>query len=590
MATTRIKDKVSELISNQLPEFIRSDFTTFVAFLKYYYKFLEQDQNSLELVQNARQYNDIDLTAESFVNYFITNYANDLPLSLQINKSLLIKRIEGLYKAKGSSLSIETLFKVLYDTYAATKHPYDFVLRPSDGRWGLRSSLRVLRTSGSTNLIEDRFLNLTKNNIQYTVEIVRVKSITGNLFEIFYKSNIDVPFEIDDDVYVESTSAIIFTGVVKPTTVSFFIRAGGTGFRNGQVFNVSVGGFDTLVRITRVDSNGSIQALKFLSYGYDFVNDISITLSNNLGVSAVVKKFNTTSGGFTENFSMIKPHTITDPNRYFLSDYVNPYNYTCTIAVSSSTSSQQLVSSTTDNSNVPGLSDAIINFFVGAIARYPGEYLSTQGFLSEPDVRLQDSKLYQPFAYQIESELDISVFYDLVKKLVHQAGTNLFVDRVISNTADISANVSIQSSKNVEAELNSVFATLETVLKNTNKLLIDSANVTESSTYLMNKLADTDTITLSDTVPITIYKVIDDILTVNDNDYTYNLNKILSNEDNVSTTDNLFFSTPLLISSNQNFINLSESGSGLMINYTDNTGASGYFLELYAGDTIFTII
>ena len=72
MPTTRIKDKISELVNSQLPEFIRTDYSTFVAFLEYYYKFLEQDQGALELVQNARQYSDIDQTADSFVNYFIT--------------------------------------------------------------------------------------------------------------------------------------------------------------------------------------------------------------------------------------------------------------------------------------------------------------------------------------------------------------------------------------------------------------------------------------------------------------------------------------------------------------------------------------
>ena len=95
MPTTRIKDKISELVNSQLPEFIRTDYSTFVAFLEYYYKFLEQDQGALELVQNARQYSDIDQTADSFVNYFITNYAKDLPYSLQINKPLLIKKIKG---------------------------------------------------------------------------------------------------------------------------------------------------------------------------------------------------------------------------------------------------------------------------------------------------------------------------------------------------------------------------------------------------------------------------------------------------------------------------------------------------------------
>jgi hypothetical protein len=73
-------------------------------------QFLEQDQNALELVQNARQYSDIDQTADSFVEYFLNNYAKDIPQSLLVDKGLLIKRIKGLYAAKGGSLSIEILF------------------------------------------------------------------------------------------------------------------------------------------------------------------------------------------------------------------------------------------------------------------------------------------------------------------------------------------------------------------------------------------------------------------------------------------------------------------------------------------------
>jgi hypothetical protein len=65
MATTRIKEKISTLVNSQLPEFIRSDYTTFVTFIESYYKFLEQDQGALEIVQNARSYNDIDTTTDA---------------------------------------------------------------------------------------------------------------------------------------------------------------------------------------------------------------------------------------------------------------------------------------------------------------------------------------------------------------------------------------------------------------------------------------------------------------------------------------------------------------------------------------------
>jgi len=71
MASTRIKEKLSTLVQSQLPEFVRSDYSTFVSFLEAYYEFLEQDQSSQELIQNALQYSDIDRTVPSFVQYFL---------------------------------------------------------------------------------------------------------------------------------------------------------------------------------------------------------------------------------------------------------------------------------------------------------------------------------------------------------------------------------------------------------------------------------------------------------------------------------------------------------------------------------------
>ena len=77
---SRIQERISTLVRSQLPEFVQSDYTTFTSFLEYYYQFLEQDQEALEIVQNARQYSDIDKTASSFINYFLTNYSSKLPV------------------------------------------------------------------------------------------------------------------------------------------------------------------------------------------------------------------------------------------------------------------------------------------------------------------------------------------------------------------------------------------------------------------------------------------------------------------------------------------------------------------------------
>ena len=550
MATTRITEKISRLVSSQLPEFIRTDNTTFVAFLEYYYKFLEQDQGALELVQNSQKYSDIDQTTDSFVNYFITNYAKDLPYNLQVNKPLLIKRVKDLYAAKGGTLSIETLFKVLYDTVAQTNHPYDFVLRPSDGKWSLRTSIRVILTSGSALDIKDRFLTFTKNNINYSVEILRVKNLSTNLYEIFYHSAIPVPFDINDEVTVPGSTGILFTGTIRPTTTDWEIRAKGTGFRVGQIFNVTVGsGLDTLVRIDRVDASGGIELLKFLNFGFNFTEDLSIILSNALGVTKRVKYFQTRGGGFSEAFDATRLHSITDTDRYFLEDYVTPFDYTGTLLVATTSTSQLLTSVTT--AGVENPNDASINFTIGAVARYPGEYVSTQGFASEPEVRIQDSQLYQPFAYQILSELDISTFYNIVKKLVHQAGTNLFVNRVLSATADVSANISVVSKQNVYADLFSTFSTLETVAKLMLKTVdADNVSTTENTVYTISKPL-TDELSTSDVVTISVLKPLTDEAQFSDNNsFVFSRTEADSARVSDYTED-----------------------------YTDNVGALGYYFE-----------
>ena len=62
MPTTRITQKISDVVRRQFPEHIQSDYNKFIQFVEAYYRFLEQDQGAQEVIQNARSYNDIDLS------------------------------------------------------------------------------------------------------------------------------------------------------------------------------------------------------------------------------------------------------------------------------------------------------------------------------------------------------------------------------------------------------------------------------------------------------------------------------------------------------------------------------------------------
>ena len=462
MPTTRIKEKISKLVSGHVPEFIKSDYTTFVSFIEAYYRFLEQDQGALEVVQNAKEYGDIDRTLDSFVNYFIATYAQDIGYNALVNKRLLIKRIKDLYEAKGSDLSFKILFKLLYDTLVESNHPYDNVLIASDGTWDQRVSLRVEMTSGSVDNITDRFLNITKNSIVYNDAIVRVKLLDADLYEVFLKSSSTTPYELGDVVSVSSTSGVIFTGIVKPTTVSTRIVSAGSGFKAGQIFNVPIsGGINTLIRILTVNSTGGILSLRILNFGYNYpTENVTINLFSDLTVATRTEIFNTISGGFRESIQILSPHTVSSPSRYFFSDYIDNYEYTGNLLAIVS-SDQSVTSATTSGNNLG--STAIITMVMGAVARYPGQFTTSQGFISEPEVRLQDDQLYQPFAYQLASDLDISVFYDTVKKLIHPTGTNLFNNRILSTTANLQSNISVQTTSNIFIELRDTFEAIDVI-------------------------------------------------------------------------------------------------------------------------------
>ena len=442
MATTRINDKVSQLVSSQLPEFISAEYTTFVAFVEAYYRFLEQDQSALELVQNARSYSDIDTTTSDFVKYFLTNYINDIPASVLANKRMLVKRINDIYTSKGSNLSFKNLFRVLYDAEVDVYHPYETVLRPSDGIWEQRVSLRVSRLSGSADDIQDRILRFQINNILYEEPIVRVKELTSDLYEVFLKSTSTAPYVIDGTVTVSNgAGTVIFTGLIKPTATNYIITSPGIGFRVGQIFNINIAGaVDTLVKVLRVSSTGGIELLKIINFGYGFISNITIDLYNDLSVATRTESFLTKTSGFRETFTILSPHTSNNAARYFFSDYVEE-EYTGSILLTSSSS--QPVTGGTTRTTVLDPAVAIITFTIGAVAKYPGQYISSKGFVSEPEVRLQDGNLYQPFAYELESEIDINTFYDVVKKIAHPAGNKLFANRVITKTIDTTTTINV---------------------------------------------------------------------------------------------------------------------------------------------------
>ena len=458
MSTTRIKEKLSQIVGSQLPEFIQNEYPTFVAFIESYYKFIEQDQGAYELLQNAKSYADVDTTIPSFIQYFLTNYAKDIPVSVLADKKILVKKIKDLYESKGSELSFKLLFRIMFDKDVSVRYPYENVLRASDGKWQQKISIRLETVSGDRSNLENKTLRYVSGGILFNTQIEKTKILTSTLIEVFLNPNQIAPsYTLNDNVEVYNDQTLIFVGKIKPTTVDYTINVPGTDFKIGQIFTINFsGGINTLIKITGVNTNGGITSIQFINYGYGYPEaSFSIEFDATKNISETSDILTTITQGFGSSglIEHIFTYNPASPNRYFDTDYVvtDYAGLSDFVTFDNSTYSAPVSFGTTKPE-----STASISFTVGTIGKYPGSYFKNDGFLSEADVRIEDAALFQPFAYQTLTELDITEFFSFVKLLVHPAGQKLFNNRLVSLDFDFSSNVVISPESNVYFEARDV--------------------------------------------------------------------------------------------------------------------------------------
>lgn len=575
MTTTRIQEKISRLVSSQFPEFVQTDYSKFVSFVEAYYRFLEQDQGALEVVQNARSYNDIDKTTESFIQYFINTYASELPVSTSADKRLLVKNIKDFYESKGSEISFKYLFNLLFQTNVDVEYPYQYVLRASAGKWQQRNSLRILTIEGNRDEILNRTLLYTSRGQDFSTPIIEVKNLTDILTEVFLDSNfLASEYQLGDFVEVREGNNLIFRGVIDPTPTTSFISRAGSGFKRGQIYNINfAGGSGTLVKVSNVTPSGGVEEIKFISFGGGYPDFIfTVDLDPNKTVSEIADIISDRTQGF-KSFGSILSYSNTSPSRYFLENYVDEF-YVFSSEVSFSDNVFNAASTTTSKPD----NYATIQFNPGALGTYPGSFVSNEGLISEFDVRLENDLLYQPFAYQTNTDVDISLFFDIVTKLIHPAGQRLFNNRILSVTADLQSNVSVIARANIFVEALSSFDTPDLYSANISKPFIETIPINESNSYVLSKPIEDSTISISDTFKLFQSVFQDNISPIEAS--ILNISKIQS--DIANTIEQAELTINKQIESNVAF---SETGLGTIQSYF----AEAYVGEDYVGSS-FTLI
>ena len=175
------RNRLSKLVAEQLPEFVKSDHTTLVAFLEAYYEYLEQNQKPIEMNRNIRLYNDIDMTLEAFVDYFKKNYLVDIPDTILNDKRTFLKNVKNFYQGKGTDKSFILLFRMLFNETAEVYYPKVDMLKASDGIFTSETVLNLKSLAGDVTQITGQLVSQPNNPNDANINLATatIESVVG---------------------------------------------------------------------------------------------------------------------------------------------------------------------------------------------------------------------------------------------------------------------------------------------------------------------------------------------------------------------------------------------------------------------------
>jgi hypothetical protein len=292
------RTNLSTVVSRQLPEHIREDYPTFVAFVEAYYEYLQAQGVDFSTIR------DIDKTLDSFVDQFKKELAYNLPNITQ-DERFLLQNVKDQYLSKGSQGSYKLLFRLLYGKEVELVYPGRSMLRASDGRWNQEISVFAKVDYGNADDVIGKLVDIQTASKLIRVLIDRRQDIVGEVDRIVlidpnqqvYEFFLDKRFFGNVNPGDKIKYRDEFQATILPATKKLNIVQQGKNFRIGQVFELRSGnGTGALLKVTAITAEGGIKYAELIKFGIGYTADfaVSILAKNTAGSNFSVAPTTTT--------------------------------------------------------------------------------------------------------------------------------------------------------------------------------------------------------------------------------------------------------------------------------------------------------
>lgn len=285
--------KVTPFIESQIPAIYREDSPLFVAFITEYYKWLERDDNILNVARQIFQYRDIDRTLDDYLVYFKQQYLNNLPQHdadaiclncVDYNKRFIVKNILDLYRAKGTSQGYKLLFRIVYDADVDIYRPGEDIFKPSDNTW-VRD--RYIELDNDADFLDQQWIQTGKGTkafcrAYYTTYFGSTK-IRIAILEL-----IEGRIDHGDIVFVQGSPNRYVS--IKGSLSYARVTSGGFGYSVGDLVTLTSGsGVGALGRVLTTRRQTGAVEFNIVDGGYGYTVNAIVSVTGGGGTGASFK-------------------------------------------------------------------------------------------------------------------------------------------------------------------------------------------------------------------------------------------------------------------------------------------------------------
>jgi hypothetical protein len=314
VGTEEVFKKISAQVESQFPGFIREEGPQFVAFLKAYFEYMEQNGKAINASRSLRDNTDIDRTVDSFVEYFRKQFMVDIPKDVLADKRLLTKHIRDFYRTRGSQESYRFLFRALFNKEIDFYYPGDDILRASDGRWVQETRLRVGAPSNiNPRTFEGkRIRGVTSGATAFVEDIIATEALGLLVYDMTVRNVSGTFTDGERIVNIDNTNQFTTVNSQVGSIVEVSVIDGGAFHNLGDSLNISGAGSteDATGVVTEV-TNRSAVTVKVVKAGSGYTRDNSrliVTGGNGVGFEAKIESYTSQPiAGLSINTDLIGP-------------------------------------------------------------------------------------------------------------------------------------------------------------------------------------------------------------------------------------------------------------------------------------------